>query len=279
VGTVSRLPAGYPGPIAPGDRVVAFVSLFCGECEQCRAGREQLCENLRILGCQTNGAFAEHVLIPTGNLIPIPSELSDRAAALTEPTSIAVHAVSCAGPVSDARTVVAGAGPIGLLVATVARNSGASPVVVLDISPFRLENARRAGFTALDASSPTLEADLEAALGGRLDLMFECAAQNSSVGLFVKLGRALSHMVVVGNYKSETPVHFFRMARNEQRISTSWLSSRGDYDSAIELLLDGVIDPDLVSTHVYPLDDIEAAFERARNASDAMRVLVEIRKE
>ena len=80
VGRVDALGDGVDG-WSEGDRVVINPSLWCGECEWCRAGEESLCERYRIIGEHTQGGFAEHVVVPARNLYRIPDAFDAATAA------------------------------------------------------------------------------------------------------------------------------------------------------------------------------------------------------
>lgn len=128
----------------PGTRVVAANSAPCHRCHYCRIGRESLCENLAFLW----GAYAEAIAVPKAiveqNLYEIPDGMSYEAAALMEPLACAVHGVA-ETPIAVGDTVaVNGAGPIGLMFVRLAALRGAR-VIASDLSPARLEAARRLG--------------------------------------------------------------------------------------------------------------------------------------
>ena len=86
-----------------GKRVGIFPLLPCHKCRQCRSGHYEMCENYNYLGSRCDGGFAEYVIAPVWNLIPIPDSVSDDAAAMLEPMSVAVHAIRGLGliPGSD----------------------------------------------------------------------------------------------------------------------------------------------------------------------------------
>ena len=233
-----------------------------------------MCENLAILGCQRNGAFAEYVAIPVQNLIPVPESLSDEQAVIIEPASIAVHAVRLARVQPGQAGLVVGAGPIGFLVASIARSYGCFPVIVLEVSKYRLRNAQKAGFSVFDARDENLIELLgEQSEGKGIDIMFECAAQDSSLDLFMETGSPQSKLIVVSNYKSPIEVDFFELARKEQRILTSRLSAIEDYHIAIDRLESGAVDSGLVTSHFISLDQIEKGLDLTRSAKESMRVV------
>jgi len=141
-GRVAALGAGAVG-FAEGDAVVVANSAPCLECDPCRRGRENLCEDLQYL----NGAFADYMLVPERfverNTHPIPAGLDFGRAALTEPLACVLHGMDAcelerygaAGPVE---CVVFGGGPIGLLFVAALALDG-HRVLLADPNPSRLE--------------------------------------------------------------------------------------------------------------------------------------------
>ena len=112
-------------------------------CYQCRTGREHVCANLRILGVDTDGAFAQYVALPAHNAWPSEG-LSPEIAAIQEPMGNAVHA-AFVEELAGQTVVVTGCGPIGLMTVAIAKLAGAARVFATDINPERLEIARRLG--------------------------------------------------------------------------------------------------------------------------------------
>jgi threonine dehydrogenase-like Zn-dependent dehydrogenase len=150
------------------DRVVVEPNLFCGDCAQCRAGRYNICRELKVFGCQTPGGMADLFAIAADRLHPVPEAMSDQAAALVEPLATPVHAVSKAGDLRGRTVVVLGAGPIGPLVLVAARRAGAERVVITDLLASKRERALRMGAdAAVPADDPDLVALAHAALARR----------------------------------------------------------------------------------------------------------------
>ncbi|MCS7309300.1 MAG: galactitol-1-phosphate 5-dehydrogenase, partial [Armatimonadetes bacterium] len=145
-GVVERCGEGVSA-FAPGDRVTVFPLLWCGRCAACERGKYVQCEQYDYLGSRRDGAFAEYVVAPARNLLRVPEGVSLQEAAMTEPASVALHALRRAGGCAPGESVaVFGAGPIGLMVALWARLMGALLVILFDISSEKLALARELGF-------------------------------------------------------------------------------------------------------------------------------------
>ena len=132
---------------APGDRVVAGPGPGCGECRACRRGRPSVCLNRPPMPEPTGhrGAFAQYTTVPAERLLRIPDSLSTRAAALTEPTAIAQHAITLSGVTPEDRVLVTGAGPVGMLVTAVLHAQGIHDITVSEPAPARREHALKVG--------------------------------------------------------------------------------------------------------------------------------------
>ena len=131
----------------PGDPVVVFPLLWCGQCSACEHGKYVQCHDYDYLGSRRDGAFAEYVVAPKQNLIRVPEGVTLEAASMTEPAAVALHALRrVQTPLAGKRVAIFGAGPIGLMTAQWARIMGAAAVFLFDIVAEKLELAKRLGF-------------------------------------------------------------------------------------------------------------------------------------
>jgi threonine 3-dehydrogenase len=128
--------------VAVGDYVSAEMHVVCGECFQCRSGNGHICARTRILGLHGDGAFAEFVKVPASNVIKLGSYVPVRVGAFLDALGNAVHATQVID-LAGKSVAITGFGPIGAMAAAIAEHSGASVVVVTDVSDHALETARR----------------------------------------------------------------------------------------------------------------------------------------
>ena len=126
--------------VSVGDKVAGETHIPCGTCYQCLTGRQHICQNLKILGKQINGCFAEYITVPEICAWKVSGGISFEEASVLEPLGVAVHAVS-KGRVSGQRVVVIGCGPIGILAAAVAQALGALVVYVISRTREKLQLA------------------------------------------------------------------------------------------------------------------------------------------
>jgi len=141
-----------------GDRAVAFPNIACGECYACASGREALCLKSRILGVQTDGAFAEYLVVPARMLVRLPNAIPfEIGAILTDAVSTAYHAVVCRGNVQRGETVVVvGCGGVGHHGVLWAKQRGAAKIIAVDTSTGALRHAQEGGAARKGAAVRTV---------------------------------------------------------------------------------------------------------------------------
>lgn len=139
--------------VKAGDKVSAEMHLNCGHCHQCRLGEAHICQNLRIIGIDRDGAFAEFVKIPASNIWKLDPAIPEHYGAILDPLGNAVHTV-LAGEIAGKTVLVTGCGPIGLMSIAVAKACGSSTVFATETNPPRRAMARKMGAdVVLDPSS------------------------------------------------------------------------------------------------------------------------------
>jgi L-iditol 2-dehydrogenase len=134
--------------LEPGQHVFIAPNMGCGHCPECISGRNNLCANYTAIGININGSFAEYMTVPAaairqGNLIPISAELDPAVAALIEPFACVLRGQNAVDVHVGDNVLVIGAGPIGLMHVLLARLRGASKVLLSELLPDRLEQARQ----------------------------------------------------------------------------------------------------------------------------------------
>ena len=256
---------------SPGDRVVCEPhSLACGRCHLCRRGHTELCASKRSPGWGIDGGMAARVAVPAHLLHRVPGTVSDLAAAMCEPTAIAVTAAERM-PVEPGSTVaVFGPGAVGLLAAMVARACGAGRTVVVGraSSRARLELAGRLGFETWDAGQTDVPAAAREATGGRgLDLVLECSGTAGAVAAAIAALRRRGRLCVLGmSGRPSLEVPWDLAMQRALDVSFSLSSSYSSWDGALALLARGAVDPAPLAT-VFPLDDWRAAFDAIADRS------------
>jgi (R,R)-butanediol dehydrogenase/meso-butanediol dehydrogenase/diacetyl reductase len=242
-GRIVALGSDVGGGWQVGDAVVGGPGHRCGRCELCRSGRPSLCLERPTPGtggAGRNGAFARYVVVDESELVRLPEGLPLRVAALTEPLSVAVHAVGRSGASPGSRVLVTGAGPIGLLVIAVLRAYGVEDVVVCEPAERRralaLGVGARSVLPAEGLSHPRMPMELVAE---PFDAAIECSgkatAQEAALG---QLGRA-GTLVLVGAGMDRPRFEPNRILLNELVVTGSNEYASGDYERSLDLLSSG----------------------------------------
>lgn len=278
VGIVESLPDGYEGPIAEGDRVAVNPLISCKRCPQCLKGKEHICENLQLLGIEHGpGAFTSIVSVPqVERLFPVPPEVTDREAALTEPLAVAVHAVECAGIKPYETAVILGAGPIGLLIAQTVRAYGVSSILLCEVAEERLNMAKTLGFTAVDTSDGKgIEKVLAETNGRGGDVTFEAAGVPVTAEMAIPVTGINGKIIMTALHKKNAEVLFRDLAYGEQKIIGTRIYATDDFGKALYLMEQKKVDVGPLITNVFGIDDADRAFEAARTDRSACKILIE----
>lgn len=206
----------------------------------------------------TDGAFQEYATIQSRFAHAVPAAVSDWAAALLEPLSVAVATVRKAALSVGDRTLIAGAGPIGLAVAQVARAAGAAEVIVTDISAARRETARDFGATA--ALDPITDAGTIAKL--RADAFVDASGAGQAVRDGLNALRPGGRAVLVGMGLQELALPIARI-QNFELIVTGVFRYANTWPAAIALVASGRVDLDRMVTGTFGLNRTREALEQA----------------
>jgi threonine 3-dehydrogenase len=168
--------------LSPGEFVSAEMHVACGHCFQCRTGQSHICQNVRIIGIDADGCFAEFVKIPATNVWKIDPAIPVEYAAILDPLGNAVHTV-LAGEVAGMSVAITGAGPIGLFSIAVAKACGAGPVFVTELHPYRQKLAAKMGADAvIDPSAKDAVAEVLGATGGvGVDVVLEMSGHPDAI--------------------------------------------------------------------------------------------------
>jgi threonine 3-dehydrogenase len=168
--------------VKEGEFVSAEMHVNCGHCHQCRIGQPHICQNVKIIGIDQDGCFAEFVRIPAGNIWKIDPAIPEHYAAILDPLGNAVHTV-LSGEIAGRTVAVVGCGPIGLMAIAVAKACGCSSLFAMEVNAHRLKMAKRMG--ADEALNPTeqdvVERVREATGGTGVDVLLEMSGHPQAI--------------------------------------------------------------------------------------------------
>jgi len=281
-GTIAAIGKGVEG-YEPGERVAVCVVVSCGECDYCKADKENLCDSRITLGYHTDGAFAEYMLIPAhavrrGNLFKLPADVPMDVAPLLEPMACCINgqyemALGEQDRGKDLPTeslVIFGAGPIGLLHLMLAKAKGLDAITVVEPIQYRREMADQLGADiicppeAFDEAENYDAAILAVGKPELINLAQKVVKRSGKVSLFAGFDAGASVTI------DPNLIHYKQL-----HISGAPESRRGDFAEALSLVTRAKVDPSPLIAHRFSLDQYRKAFQMAADRS-ALKVIFEM---
>jgi L-iditol 2-dehydrogenase len=277
-GLVSEVGGGVTG-FQPGNKVVFMPQVTCGECYPCRHGMYYICDNLKVMGFQTNGAAQEYFPVKADHVLKLPENISLDHAALIEPISVAVHALARVGNIEGMKILVLGAGTIGNLVAQVAQASGAASVLVTDLSEYKLQKARDCGIEHVinPAEEDLPQAILKYFGPDKADLILECVGVQPTITQAVTNARKGSTIVIVGVFGKKPEVDLGLVQDRELNLIGTLMYQKRDYERAIELVASDKLFLNPMVTQRFAFKEYPEAYEAIENsAGDYLKVIIDL---
>jgi threonine dehydrogenase-like Zn-dependent dehydrogenase len=262
-----------------GDAVVGGPSRRCGRCRHCRAGRPSLCDERSTPGkSEWMGAFARYIRMHEDELLALPPGLGLREAALAEPLSVALHAITRAQLGSDESTLVVGAGPIGQLILAALRARGWTNVAVVEPAPARQDLARALGAATVrhpdELDVPSI-AEPERIVEAAVDVVFECSGKRAAMEAGLAQLHRGGRLVLVGAGIEPPRFDPNRILLNELVITGSFVYDADGFEQALALLgSDGMPVGLLLEPGTVPLSGVLGAMRRLATGELAAKVLV-----
>ncbi|HEY7198829.1 MAG TPA: alcohol dehydrogenase catalytic domain-containing protein [Candidatus Dormibacteraeota bacterium] len=251
-------------PAWVGRRVAVNPIVSCGACGLCGAGQRNLCPDRRLIGVHDPGGFAELVVAPQANLVPLPEGMGARAGALAEPLANGVHAagLALAGRPVTGVGVVIGAGAIGLLALQAVRAAGHARLHVLEPDLARRGLAATLGADAAHANPIELGEALRRETG-RLgaDFAIDAVGREQTRQLAITAVRPGGRVVLLGLHDDVTRLGVHDVVRREVLLTGSYAYTDEEFERALALLARGRAGLGELPA-VEPLEAAPALFER-----------------
>lgn len=251
-----------------GDKVLLPAVLTCGYCVNCRRGRENICDNMIMFGNHVDGAYAEYVIAPAKDAIPMPDDVPlEEGSIIADAISTPYHAVVIRGQVKAGDNVVVfGCGGVGINAVQVAAAVGAS-VIAVDIVPEKLEMAKKLGAQAVVNASKEERIDktIKKLTGGGADVSFEAIGNPKTIQDAFACIRKGGRTVVIGYTNKNVELPASKIMFFEQEIIGSLGCRPVDYPKIIEMARTGKIKLKELVTGRFPLERINDAFDLLRN--------------
>jgi len=195
--------------VKEGDFVSAEMHVNCGKCLQCRTGDAHICQNVKIIGVDANGAFAEYVVIPESNIWKLDPEIPPEYASILDPLGNAVHTV-LAGEIAAKTVVITGCGPIGLFAIAVARAVGATTIFAVEVNEYRRAVARqmKADFVLNPAAEDVRTRIMDETGGVGADVVLEMAGHPDAIRIGFDVVRRGGRISLLGLTSKPVQLNF-----------------------------------------------------------------------
>lgn len=266
--------------LAAGHKVAIEPGYPCRRCDNCLAGRYNLCPDMIFAATPPNdGTLTGFWVAPFDFCYKLPDHVSLQEGALIEPLAVAVHIVKQANITPGASVVVMGAGPVGLLCAAVARSFGASTVVSVDIVQGKLDFSKAMGATHTYLSariSPEENAKAllyQCNLTKGADVVIDASGAEASIQASLHVVKVGGTFVQGGMGKSDITFPIMAMCQKEVTARGSFRYGPGDFKLAIELVSNGSVDVQKLITEVVPFKKANEAFKMAKSG-EAIKMLI-----
>ncbi|OIQ10377.1 Sorbitol dehydrogenase [Moorella thermoacetica] len=243
-----------------GERVIVEPSLICGHCYNCRHGRYNICDELKVIGCQSDGAFAEYIAVPEEKVIPLNDKLSFEEGAMVEPLAVGVHAVNKAQLKAGQVAVIIGAGTIGLMVTQAAKAIGAR-VIVSDINETKLELAKQLGAdNIINSQNAPLSRELKKLIPERADVIFECVGAPATIREAITVAWKGSKIIIVGVVKDEVPIPVGLIQDRELELVGDLMYMKNDFIQSQNMVIEGKVKLEPMINKIFNLKEVGKAF-------------------
>jgi len=268
-------PGGARPHLHVGQYVSAEMHVTCGHCRPCRTGQRHICENTRILGVHGDGCFAQYVVVPAFNVVPLDREVvKPKVGAFLDALGNAVHTTQVAD-LSGKSVAVLGYGPIGAMCAEIARISGASRIAITEVNAHATAHARRwaserglSNVTVLDLTRTKDPAgSLREATGGGADVVLELSGAEASINLGLAAARRGAVISLLGLPKEKSvTIRDYTRDLIFKGLTLHAIIGRRMFDSWIKML-------DLLAAGLDVADLVTNEFEGLEAFHEAMRLL------
>ncbi|MEL6206449.1 MAG: L-threonine 3-dehydrogenase [Pseudomonadota bacterium] len=257
-----------------GQRVSGEGHLIGRTSRQSRAGKFHLDPETKGIGVNVPGAFADYLVLPAFNAVPLPDTIDDEIGAILDPLGNAVHTALSFDLVGE-DVLVTGAGPIGIMAAAVARHVGARHVVITDVNPARLDLAaqvadiRPVNVASEDLSAVTAELGMEQGFDVGLEMSGNQAALDQMVENLVMGGR----IALLGIPPGKSPVDWSRIVF--KAITIKGVYGREIFETWYKMIamLQNGLDVRRVITHRFPVAEYRAGFDAMLSGQSGKVVL------
>lgn len=261
-GVVAEVGAGVK-TVKVGDRVTGDPNDMCGECYFCKNGMQHFCKNNIGIGTTVDGGFAEYVIMREKQAYKVSDDLSFIEAAMAEPISCCLHGIDLCNIKAGDTVLVMGGGPIGMIMMQLAKNAGASKVIMSEPVEEKREQALKLGATkTIDPLHEDVE-DVLAEYCENVNVVIECVGNVHTQADAVRFAGKGATIMYFGLAAPEEsfPIRPDDIFKKELHITSSYINPYS-FERAIQILESGTVELESLITNVVPLDDIADVFTK-----------------
>ena len=265
--------------LAIGDKVVVRPLDHCNDCPACHNGHQHICQNLKFLGLDTDGALQESWTVPRHTVHKLPADISLKHAALVEPAAVACHDVNRSRLQEGEDVLVIGGGPIGILISMVARQKGGN-VYISEINEQRIAIAESLGFNTINPAEVNVGEYMYEITGNKgADVLFEVSGSQAGVDCMTAAAAARARIVMVAIHAQKPQIDLFQFFWREIELFGARVYTAEDFEDAIQLIASGSIDCDAVITNVQGLDQVGEVLADLSGNPSALKSLIQVSEE
>ena len=265
--------------VKPGEKVVVDPAAACGNCDQCRAGRENTCRDLRFLGTpgEGNGCLCEYIVMPQQCCFVTKGAITVEQAVLCEPFAIGVYSVKQARLAENAKVAILGSGPIGLSCMAAAQAQQTDAIYMTDILDYRVKIAKEAGAAwAWNPEKQNIVEEISKQQPLGVDAVFECAGQQETLDQAIDLLKPGGRLVLIGAPRFERVSFVIDRIRRKEITIVNIRRQNECTQQAIDLIASGKVNIDFMITHRFSPEQTQKAYDMIAAYSDGVvKALIE----
>jgi 2-desacetyl-2-hydroxyethyl bacteriochlorophyllide A dehydrogenase len=260
--------------IKVGAKVVVEPVISCGKCKTCLNGRNNICENMELIGLHTPGAFAEYVKVPENKCHKLPENVSFEEASLVEPLAVAVHASRITAFEKKDKIGIIGSGTIGLMTLQIAKYNGVNNIFITDTLDYKLQLAKKLGATNIINVKNQDPVNKILTRGGA-DVVFEAVGHQKTVQQALSMVNKGGKVTIIGMLESKMEIDMLDVTVKEIEIKGSYGYTTEDFKQALELISTKKVKVKPLITHIFALSDISKGFEiLSKEAENVIKVVL-----
>ena len=274
VGEIDALGAGVTA-YSVGQLVSGEGHIVCGHCRNCRAGNGQFCKNTLGVGVNRDGSFAEYIVIPASNVIPITPGLDEDVVSFFDALGNATHTALMFDVIGE-DVLITGAGPIGMMAVAICKKNGARSVVVTDVNDYRLEMCKKLG---ADRTVNVAKEKLEDIFSERhivegFDVGLEMSGSPAALDTMLRNMRNGGNIAMLGIQPPGTTIDWNQVIFKSLTIKGVY--GRKMYETWYKMMtmVEGGLDVTPIITHRLHYTEFEQGFE-AMNSGKAGKVVLD----